>query len=77
LSKNIVISKIICYYETIEFNKKTFIKERKNQMKKNAIKFVDKLVSKTLKLNVNSTSSVIVFQPKMPKGLEQLSNHKK
>ncbi len=46
-------------------------------MKKNAIKFVDKLVSKTLKLNVNSTSSVIVFQPKMPKGLEQLSNHKK
>lgn len=38
-------------------------------MKKSITKTVDKLISKTLKLNVNSTTSIAMFQPKVSKEL--------
>lgn len=38
-------------------------------MKKSFTKAVDKLVSKALKLNINSTTSIAAFQPKIPKEL--------
>ena len=42
-------------------------------MKKAIVKFTDKLIGKTLKLNVNSTSSLAAFQPDMPIELKRLS----
>ena len=42
-------------------------------MKNSLTKVFDKIVSKTLKLNVNSTTSVAMFQPKIPKDLSALS----
>lgn len=45
-------------------------------MKKVFIKAVDKMVSGTLKMNINSTTSVMAYQPKMPKELKKLSNVK-
>lgn len=42
-------------------------------MKKTIVKFTDSLVRQTLKLNVNSTTSIVIFQPKMPKELSSLS----
>lgn len=38
-------------------------------MKKEFTKVVDKLISKTLKMNVNSTTSIAMFQMKVPKEL--------
>ena len=38
-------------------------------MKKTLTKTLDKILSKTLKMNVNSTSSLASFQPKIPKEL--------
>ena len=38
-------------------------------MKKEFTKAVDKLISKALKMNVNSTTSIAMFQPKVPKEL--------
>ena len=38
-------------------------------MKKEFTKAVDKLISKALKLNINSTTSIAMFQPKVPKEL--------
>lgn len=46
-------------------------------MKKSLTKAVDKLVSKTLKMNINSTSSLAMFQPKVPKELQTLSQANK
>ncbi len=46
-------------------------------MKKSLTKAVDKLVSKTLKMNINSTSSIAMFQPKVPKVLLTLSKANK
>lgn len=45
-------------------------------MKKVFIKAVDKMVSGTLKMNVNSTTSLAIFQPKMPAELKALSKIK-
>lgn len=47
-------------------------------MKKEFIKAVDKLISKTLKMNINSTTSIAMFQPIVPKELSKLkkSNNK-
>ncbi len=42
-------------------------------MKNSVTKVIDKIVSKTLKMNINSTSSVAIFQPKVPKELSALS----
>ncbi len=42
-------------------------------MKNSLTKAIDKIVSKTLKLNINSTSSLAMFQPKIPKELSALS----
>lgn len=41
-------------------------------MKKSFTKAVDKLISKALRLNINSTTSVAAFQPKVPKELSAL-----
>lgn len=41
-------------------------------MKKSFTKAVDKLIGKALKLNINSTTSVAAFQPKVPKELSAL-----
>lgn len=41
-------------------------------MKKEFTKAVDKLISKALKLNINSTTSVAAFQPKVPTELSVL-----
>lgn len=38
-------------------------------MKKAFTKVTDKIISKTLKLNINSTTSVAMFQPKVSKEL--------
>lgn len=38
-------------------------------MKKSFTKAVDKLISKALKMNINSTTSIAAFQPKVPKEL--------
>lgn len=38
-------------------------------MKKSITKTVDKLISKTLKMNINSTTSIAAFQPKVSKEL--------
>lgn len=46
-------------------------------MKKSLTKAVDKLVSKTLKMNINSTSSLAMFQSKVPKELQTLSKANK
>lgn len=45
-------------------------------MKKEFTKAVDKLISKALKLNINSTTSVAAFQPKVPTELSVLKNQK-
>lgn len=45
-------------------------------MKKVLIRCVDKLANVTLKLNVNSTTSLAAFQPTMPKELKELSEFK-
>lgn len=45
-------------------------------MKKVFIKVVDKMVSGTLKMNVNSTTSLAIFQPQMPAELKALSKIK-
>ena len=47
-------------------------------MKKEFTKAVDKLISKALKLNINSTTSVAAFQPKVPTELSvfKKSNNK-
>lgn len=45
-------------------------------MKKVFIKVADKLISGTLKMNVNSTTSVAAYQPKMPVEIKKLSNVK-
>lgn len=45
-------------------------------MKKVIIKTVDKIVSGTLKMNINSTTSVAIFQPKMPAALKAFSKIK-
>lgn len=42
-------------------------------MKKSFTKAVDKLINKALKMNVNSTTSIAMFQPKVPKELSALS----
>lgn len=42
-------------------------------MKKSFTKAVDKLIGKALKMNVNSTTSIAMFQPKVPKELSALS----
>lgn len=41
-------------------------------MKKSFTKAVDKLINKALKMNVNSTTSIAMFQPKVPKELSML-----
>lgn len=41
-------------------------------MKKSFTKAVDKLISKALRLNINSTTSVAAFQPKVPTELSVL-----
>lgn len=41
-------------------------------MKKEFTKAVDNLIGKALKLNVNSTTSIAMFQPKVPKELSML-----
>ncbi len=41
-------------------------------MKKEFTKAVDKLISKALKMNVNSTTSIAMFQMKVPKELSML-----
>ena len=38
-------------------------------MKKSFVKIIDRTIGKTLKMNVNSTSSFASFQPKIPKEL--------
>lgn len=38
-------------------------------MKKKFTKVVDNLIGKALKMNVNSTTSIAMFQPKVPKEL--------
>ncbi len=43
-------------------------------MKKAFISLVDKVVSFTVKTNVNSTTSVAAYQPKLPK---EAKNYKK
>lgn len=47
-------------------------------MKKSFTKAVDKLIGKTLKMNISSTTSLAMFQPKVPKELSILkkSNNK-
>lgn len=45
-------------------------------MKKVFIKVVNKMVSGTLKMNVNSTTSLAIFQPQMPAELKALSKIK-
>lgn len=42
-------------------------------MKNSLTKAIDKIVGKALKLNINSTSSLAMFQPKIPKDLSALS----
>lgn len=42
-------------------------------MKNSLTRVIDKIVSKTLKMNINSTTSVAMFQPKIPKELSTLS----
>lgn len=45
-------------------------------MRLKTMKVIDKLVSHALKVNVNSTSSFIAYQPEMPKQLNSvLKNH--
>lgn len=44
--------------------------------KKVFIKVADKIVSGALKMNVNSTTSLAAYQPKMPVELKKLSNVK-
>lgn len=41
-------------------------------MKKEFTKAVDKLISKALKMNINSTTSIAAFQPKVPTELSVL-----
>ena len=41
-------------------------------MKKSFTKAVDKLISKALKMNINSTTSIAAFQPKVPTELSVL-----
>lgn len=43
-------------------------------MKKTFTKVADKIISKTLKLNINSTTSIAIFQPKFPKELSILKS---
>ena len=47
-------------------------------MKKKFTKAVDNLIGKALKMNVNSTTSIAMFQPKVPKEslVFQKSNNK-
>lgn len=47
-------------------------------MKKEFTKAVDKLISKALKMNINSTTSLAMFQPKVSKELSvfKKSNNK-
>lgn len=45
-------------------------------MKFDIIKLADKLVEKTLKLNVNSTTSLMAYQPKAPADLKKFSKIK-
>lgn len=45
-------------------------------MRKIFIKMVDKMVSSKLKTNVNSTTSLAIFQPQMPAELKALSKIK-
>ncbi len=45
-------------------------------MKNVFIKAIDKVVSGTLKMNVNSTTSLAIFQPKMPAELKKNSKVK-
>lgn len=45
-------------------------------MKNVFIKAIDKVVSGTLKMNVNSTTSIAIFQPKMPVELKKVSKIK-
>ena len=42
-------------------------------MKKSLTKVIDKIVGGTLKLNINSTTSIAAFHPKVPKELSALS----
>lgn len=35
-------------------------------MKKTTVKIIDKLVSKVIRANVNSTTSIIAYQPRIP-----------
>lgn len=42
-------------------------------MKNSLTKVIDKIVSRTLKMNINSTTSLAMFQPKVPKELSALS----
>lgn len=45
-------------------------------MKNVFIKAIDKVVSGTLKMNINSTTSLAIFQPKMPAELKKFSKVK-
>lgn len=45
-------------------------------MKNIIVKFTDKLVDKTLKMNINSTTSIAIYQPEVPKKLFDLSKVK-
>lgn len=38
-------------------------------MKNSVTKIIDKIVGKALKMNINSTTSIVAFQPKVPKEL--------
>lgn len=46
-------------------------------MKKTFIMIADKFVGHALKLNVNSTTSLAIFQPQMPSELKKLSKFDK
>ena len=45
-------------------------------MKFDIIKLADKLVEKTLKLNVNSTTSLMAYQPEMPAELNNIRKYR-
>ncbi len=45
-------------------------------MKFDIIKLADKLVEKTLKLNVNSTTSLMAYQPEMPTELNNIRKYR-
>lgn len=45
-------------------------------MKNVFIKAIDKVVTGTLNMNVNSTTSLAIYQPKMPAELKKISKVK-